>query len=66
MDRDADISAVALNDLPAAKALARGRFWDPFAYLGPHETENGPVVRADEVEVLARQDDTLLGRCADR
>ena len=43
MDREA---TAADRDLAAAAALAAGRLDDPFAYLGPHETEAGLVVRA--------------------
>jgi 1,4-alpha-glucan branching enzyme len=56
----------ALGGLEAAAmdALA-GRLTDPFAFLGMHETPNGPVLRtfqpgASRVEVLARDGGTVL------
>lgn len=67
MDRDVDVSFAGLSDLAAADALAAGRFAEPFGYLGPHQTDRGPVVRAYlpgacEVDVLARENLELLGR----
>jgi 1,4-alpha-glucan branching enzyme len=50
-----------------ADALARAIHGDPFSVLGPHQTASGLVVRAflpgaKAVEVLRRDDRTLLGR----
>src|SRR6185437_12232635 len=49
------------------QALARGRLSDPFAFLGPHETPHGRVVRAflpgaESVDVLSRGGESLLGQ----
>jgi 1,4-alpha-glucan branching enzyme len=48
-------------------ALASATHGDPYAVLGPHESEAGPIVRAflpgaRAVEVVARADRTRLGR----
>ncbi|HEX4160383.1 MAG TPA: 1,4-alpha-glucan branching protein GlgB [Rhizomicrobium sp.] len=58
------------SDLEAARALAAGRFTDPFSYLGPHPGAHGTLVRAFlpgaiGVEVLARGDGESLGRLAE-
>ncbi|MGH6890192.1 MAG: 1,4-alpha-glucan branching protein GlgB [Rhizomicrobium sp.] len=55
------------EDWAAVRALAQGRFADPFSYLGPHTTDAGYVVRcylpgAHAVEVLARNGGEVLGR----
>jgi len=54
-------------DRAVVAALANATHGDPFALLGPHESEAGPIVRAflpaaRWVEVLARADRTRLGR----
>jgi 1,4-alpha-glucan branching enzyme len=54
-------------DRAVVAALANATHGDPFAVLGPHETEAGPIVRAFlpgalRVDVLARGDRTPLGR----
>jgi len=54
-------------DRGAVAALANATHGDPFAVLGPHESEAGPMVRAflpgaHGVEVFARADRALLGR----
>jgi len=54
-------------DRAVVAALANATHGDPFALLGPHEGEAGPIVRAflpaaRGVEVLARADRTRLGR----
>jgi 1,4-alpha-glucan branching enzyme len=54
-----------LTDPIAIEALAGGRLSDPFAWLGPHETDQGRVVRtflpgAHAARVLARTDGRLL------
>jgi 1,4-alpha-glucan branching enzyme len=56
-------------DRAVSAALANATHGDPFAVLGPHETEAGRIVRAflpgaRGVEVLARADRTPLGRLA--
>ncbi|HEY3777701.1 MAG TPA: 1,4-alpha-glucan branching protein GlgB [Rhizomicrobium sp.] len=56
-------------DWAAARALAEGRFADPFSWLGPHHTDDGYLVRcyvpgAHAVEVLARDNGEVLGRLA--
>ena len=56
-------------DLAAARALAQGRFPDPFSYLGPHLACDGYVVRcylpgAHAVEVLARENREVLAQLA--
>jgi len=53
-------------DRGVAAALASATYGDPFAVLGRHESEAGPIVRAflpgaRGVEVLARADGTVLG-----
>jgi 1,4-alpha-glucan branching enzyme len=63
-------SAVAQSrplDRALVAALANATHGDPFAVLGPHESEAGPMVRAflpgaRGVEVLARADRAPLGR----
>src|SRR6185503_10079025 len=52
---------------PDAEALAQARHRDPFAVLGPHDTERGRIIRAwlpgaDAVEVLRRRDRASIGR----
>jgi 1,4-alpha-glucan branching enzyme len=54
-------------DRAVAAALATATHGDPFAVLGPHESDAGPIVRAflpgaRGVEVLARADRVPLGR----
>jgi 1,4-alpha-glucan branching enzyme len=54
-------------DRGVVAALASATYGDPFAVLGPHESEAGPIVRAflpgaRSAEVLARTDRTTLGR----
>src|ERR1700732_3348180 len=54
-------------DRAVVAALANATHGDPFAVLGPHETEAGPIVCAFlpgalGVDVLARVDRTPLGR----
>src|SRR5690349_18476642 len=54
-------------DRSAVAALANATHGNPFAVLGPHESEAGPIVRvflpgANAVEVLARADRAPLGR----
>ena len=54
-------------DRCAVAALANATHGDPFAVLGPHASEAGPIVRAflpgaRQVEVLARRDRAPLGR----
>jgi 1,4-alpha-glucan branching enzyme len=56
-------------DRAVVAALADGTYGDPFAVLGPHESEEGHVVRAflpgaRGVDVLARADRAPLGRLA--
>ena len=53
-------------DPGAVAAIVGARHGDPFAVLGPHDVEGGCAVRAmlpdaTQVEVLARDDDTVLG-----
>jgi 1,4-alpha-glucan branching enzyme len=50
-----------LTEAAAARALRNGDIGDPFAVLGPHQTEHGLVVRAflpgaESVRVVARED----------
>lgn len=50
----------------AAAAAMAGRLTDPFAWLGPHDTPEGRVVRsyqpgAERVEIAARKDGRTLG-----
>src|SRR5579875_1036371 len=57
-------------DEALAGELIEGRLTDPFAVLGPHQTADGAVVRtfqpgAQGVEVLARDDDRVLGTLQD-
>ena len=57
----------ASADDPRIPALLSGRLADPFGFLGPHDTAEGRIVRtfqpgADAVDVIARADDTLIGR----
>src|SRR5580658_9927797 len=52
-------------DLQSARALARGVHGNPFAVLGPHDTQDGRIIRvflsgAAKVEVLRRCDGALL------
>jgi 1,4-alpha-glucan branching enzyme len=52
---------------PDAEALAAARHGDPFRVLGPHETQEGRIVRAflpgaHAVEVVRRDDGHSLGR----
>src|ERR1700730_4174111 len=54
-------------DRAAVAALANATHGDPFALLGPHESEAGSILRAflpgaRSVEVLARTNRTPLGR----
>jgi 1,4-alpha-glucan branching enzyme len=54
-------------DRSAVAALANATHGNPFAVLGPHESEAGPIVRAflpgaNAVEVLARAGRAPLGR----
>src|SRR5436305_4476335 len=54
-------------DPAAVDALLHGRLADPFAFLGPHDTDQGRIVRAflpgaDAAEVLARSNGDLLGQ----
>ena len=51
-------------DMDSARALAQANHGDPFAVLGPHDTENGRIIRAFlpgaiKVELL-RHDDSIL------
>lgn len=53
-------------DRGAAEALAAGRHGDPFAILGPHDTESGRTIRtfvpgAASVEVVRVSDGSSLG-----
>lgn len=62
-------STPALTDALVFEALAGGRFSDPFAVLGPHQTPHGRIVRAflpgaSGVSVVARDDGRLLGELA--
>ena len=55
-----------IPDFAAADAIVHARHGDPFAVLGPHETNAGPAVRvfipdADAVEVFARDTHLPLG-----
>src|SRR5256885_15160144 len=55
-------------DSSAVDALLHGRLADPFAFLGPHETPHGPVIRAflpgaESVDVISRTGQ-LLGQLA--
>ena len=57
----------AVRDDPRITALLEGRLPDPFGFLGPHDEEDGRIVRtfqpgADAVDVIARADGTLLGQ----
>jgi 1,4-alpha-glucan branching enzyme len=57
----------ASADDPRIPALLAGQLVDPFGFLGPHDTADGRIVRtfqpgADAVDVLARVNDTLIGR----
>ncbi len=61
----ADSLPSQLADPFAARALADGAVTDPFAFLGPHETPVGRVVRvfvpgAEAVEVIARQSGNMM------
>jgi len=54
------------DDTMMAAELIEGRLTDPFAFLGPHQGANGPLVRtfqpgAEGVDVLARDDGRKLG-----
>ena len=54
-------------DLGAAQALIDGRHGDPFAVLGPHDSDAGPVVRvllpgADSVTAVGAGGETTLER----
>ncbi|HLY06778.1 MAG TPA: 1,4-alpha-glucan branching protein GlgB [Rhizomicrobium sp.] len=59
--------APIVGDRAAADALRQGRLADPFAFLGPHETAHGTVVRvflpgAIGVDAFARDGGEWLGR----
>lgn len=54
----------------AAMEALEGRLTDPFAFLGMHETGQGPVVRAFQpgakaVEVMSRENGEMLGRLSE-
>ena len=54
-------------DCTAMEALLTGRLADPFAFLGPHATPQGQIVRAfqpgaEAVEVVARDNGDSLGQ----
>ncbi|MFL5236599.1 MAG: 1,4-alpha-glucan branching protein GlgB [Rhizomicrobium sp.] len=54
-------------DASAIEALLRGRLADPFAFLGPHNTSHGQVIRAffpgaDAIDVLSRAKHCFLGQ----
>ena len=53
-------------DLGAIEAIVHARHGDPFAVLGPHDTEQGQAVRAfqpdaEALEVVAREGGEVLG-----
>ena len=54
-------------DAEAVQALVDGRHGDPFSILGPHSRGSTSIVRAlapgaQAVDVIAREDSSLLGR----
>jgi len=54
-------------DASAIEALLRGRLADPFAFLGPHDTPHGRLIRvfapgAEGVDVLSRANGGRLGQ----
>ena len=59
---------VAKNVLsPEARAIVEGRHSDPFHYLGPHQDDNGTVVRvlmpdASDVVAISESSESRLER----
>jgi len=54
-------------DASAVEALLRGRLADPFAFLGPHDTPHGRLIRvfapgAEGVDVLSCANGGRLGQ----
>ena len=64
---DARLDHFRQLDQHAAGALATGTHGDPFAVLGPHDTDDGRIIRAFlpgalQVDVLRRSDGVVLAR----
>ena len=62
---DLGLRAISHLDRETARAVASGVHGDPFGVLGPHDTENGRIIRAFlpgavKVDVLRAADGEVL------